>query len=70
MAAYAVGNRSKNRMVTSFLLNNRDATLLAMVQTHRRTGQHPFGGGGVKPTFARMANTTCFSRGPARDKKQ
>ena len=34
---------------------------------HRRTGEHPFGG--VKPSFARMANTTCLSHGPAREKK-
>ena len=32
-----------------------------------RTGQHPFGG--VKPSFARMANTNCLSSGPAREKK-
>ena len=37
---------------------------------HRRTGEHPFGGSnGEKPSFARMANTTCLSRGPTREKK-
>ena len=27
-------------------------------------------GGGVKPSFARMANANCLSRGPAREEKK
>ena len=37
-----------------------------MCLTHRRTDQLPLG---VKPSFARMANTNCLSRGPAREKE-
>ena len=39
-----------------------------MRDRHRRMGQHPLGGGGVKLSFARMAKTNCLSRGPAREK--
>ena len=37
---------------------------------NKRTGQHPLGAGGGKPSFARMASANCLSRGPAREKKK
>ena len=42
-------------------------TTLCLGQGHRRTG--PTSIWGVKLSFARMVNTTCLSRSPARGKK-
>ena len=40
--------------------------VLAFLEVCRPTSRRTFGG--VKPSFARMANTNCLSRGPAREK--
>ena len=41
-----------------------DSNQIEHVASHRPTGQHPLGGGGVKPSFARMANINCFHAAP------